>query len=209
MFDTLDIQVFTVDPTTPANDPIGFRISRTMRGEDEFRRIAARNTTTLAKDLQITDTTIYVTDASALPKPGVEQGRPGVIYINGEKITYWQIDRATDSLTQIRRGVHGTGAPLVHIKGSEVVDASLDQKIPGDTANMIWLNTTPDDQYTVTDGLGLRASVTEQALFLKAAPSNVPWLPGEYDWTDPNSGKFKYDGGPYDESKGYDSFTVE
>ena len=207
VYDTLDIQVYTVDPNAPGDAPIGFRVSRTMRGADEFRRIAAVNITQLAQDLLITDTDIVVVDASALPKPGPEQGNPGVIYINGEKLTYWQIDYATNTISQIRRSVNGTGAPAKHVAGTDVVDASIDQLIPGDAANQTWLNVTPADPYSIIDGNGLLLSNTEQAVFLKASITKLPWLPGDYEWIDPNTGSYKFDMGPYDETKGFDSYV--
>ena len=271
VYDTLDIQVYTVDPNAPGDAPIGFRIGSrghyeymnpayegkelsageefSFRGEYwrsyedtifsmsdlpdplgytvpeqdygitwktkyfrsdnvfSFRRIAAVNITQLAQDLLITDTDIVVVDASALPKPGPEQGNPGVIYINGEKLTYWKIDYATNTLSQIRRGVHGTGAPASHKAGTDVVDASIDQLIPGDAANQTWLNVTTGDPYTIVDGNGLLLSNTEQAIFLKASTTKLPWLPGDYDWVDPNTGRYKFDMGPYDEQKGFDSYV--
>lgn len=68
-----------------------------------------------------------------------------------------------NKLTQLRRGVDGTGIPMVHRTNAEVVDASLDQKLPGDAHNLTWLNMTLDQ----ADGTGLEGSVTPQALFIK------------------------------------------
>ena len=105
------------------------------------------------------------------------------------------------------RGVHGTGAPASHKAGTDVVDASIDQLIPGDAANQTWLNVTTGDPYTIVDGNGLLLSNTEQAIFLKASTTKLPWLPGDYDWVDPNTGRYKFDMGPYDEQKGFDSYV--
>jgi hypothetical protein len=53
-----------------------------------------------------------------------------VIFIDGERITYWTIDLVTNTLGQIRRGTQGTGMPIVHPAGTLVVDASDRQLIP-------------------------------------------------------------------------------
>jgi hypothetical protein len=265
MFDTLDIQVYTVDPVTPDYNKLGYRISKTMNyplakswvpgiaylagevfehagnlykarmdlisdlsdlvlpvawpdtfdtpnwtikyefvgSEWEFRRIAASAITTLAEDLLLTDTVIYVDDASKLPTPGRVQGHPGVVYINGEKIIYWTIDYTANTLGQLRRGTWGTGAATVHTAGSKVTDASAVQKMPGNAANHVWLN---QGYGTIIDGQGLHKSTTEQALFLFASPTLLPWMPGEYEWVDPNFNRFKWDMGAYDADVGFDSY---
>ena len=55
----------------------------------------------------------------------------------------------TNTLGQIRRGTQGTGTPLVHAAGVIVVDASIEQTIPGVTFGNITVdaNTAP---FTVT-----------------------------------------------------------
>jgi hypothetical protein len=163
----------------------------------EYRRMCESSTTTLARDLNIEDTVIYVTDVSKLPVPGPALPHPGVIYINGEKITYYLVDAATNSLSQIRRGVWGTGAPAKHIMGTLVVDASLEQVIPGDAANTMWLNPNYNGSPT---GPGLFGSYTEQASFIKQCATYLPWLPGEIgDHVDPNANRTRFDDDGLDE----------
>ena len=102
--------------------------------------------TTLSADLNITDSNIYVTNASVLTSPNTAQQLPGVVYINGEKIIFWTIDTVNNVLSQIRRAVDGTGAPVVHSAGSTVIDTNTSELIPsGTTANTNvhtsdWLN---------------------------------------------------------------------
>lgn len=200
VFDTLDMQVYTVDLDNPQIAPIGYRISKTLLNETkpanidaawEFRRIAKANITELAMPLDLTDTTIYVKDASKLPIPGPHLTRPGVIYINGEKITYYKIDLANNALKQIRRGVWGTGAALTHVAGSYVVDASMDQKIPDGSAGAkyeTWL-TKPSYYYDK-----LMSSTTVQAMFLKEKTTLLPHAPGENPIrVDPNVNKTRFD----------------
>jgi hypothetical protein len=239
IYDTLDIKVFTVDLNDPTNNPRGYRISKVMatdlrttfdsnitqfdstqtyfyeqpfiKNAWEFRRISVAATTTLVRDLNIDDTRIYVVNATKLPTPSPTSAHPGVIYINGEKITYYTVDLPTNSLGQLRRGVWGTGAPAKHIAGSMVVDASLDQLIPSNVdpvthivtppESLTWLN--PGDGVTIAvDGSGLFASQTDQAAFLKAQPSYLPWVPGSIGFfEDPNLHTTRFDdngAGEYD-----------
>jgi len=44
-----------------------------------------------------------------------------VIYINGERITFWDIDTSTNTLSNIRRGTLGTGQ-IEHIAGTTLYD---------------------------------------------------------------------------------------
>jgi hypothetical protein len=214
IYDTLDIKVFTIRSLdNPTDNPIGYRISKTM-GDDlsatswEFRRISAAATTTLARDLNITDTAIYVVDVTKLPVPNPALLHPGVIYINGEKITYYAVDTHNNALRQIRRGVWGTGAPLKHGLGALVVDASVEQKIPGDAANESWLKVSaipdpanPSLPSYPADGTGIFGAAvasalqaTIQAEFLAKSPSYLPWLPGQSGiYTDPNLHNTRFD----------------
>lgn len=68
-----------------------------------------------------------------------------------------------NKLTQIRRGVDGTGIPMLHMANSEIVDASLDHKLPGNAHLLSWLNMSGN----LADGTGLEGSTTSQAFFIK------------------------------------------
>jgi hypothetical protein len=126
-----------------------------------------------------------------LPVPGVATATPGVVFIGAERIVYYTIDYTTNTLGQLRRGTKGTGAASVHKAGSVVVDASVQQLIPGTTfANVtykpssniamgtagvvnegnvnLWYN-DGNHVTTATNGTGLDGSTTTAALFLKAA----------------------------------------
>jgi hypothetical protein len=163
--------------------------------------IDTAHTTTLSANLNLTDSVIYVTNASKLTSPSPNLGYPGVIYINGEKIIYWTIDTVNNTLGQIRRAVDGTGAAVVHTVGSSVVEAGISEIIPG--GNIVhtthWLNlpinganvivdnygvsladntgnlllTASSNVGAVTDGLGLENSLTEQAIFIKNLKINI------------------------------------
>ena len=155
----------------------------------------AKNTT-LASDLNITDSNVHVTNASVLTPPNSTQRLPGIVYINGEKIIFWTIDTTNNILGQIRRAVDGTGAPTVHSAGSAVIDTNLSEIIPGGNVvhTTTWLNiptgapqqitdnfsvslvdnfgnlvtTTGSAGNAVADGTGLDGSTTPQAIFIKS-----------------------------------------
>ena len=137
----------------------------------------------------------HVANAQIISSPNVSKLIPGVVFINGEKITFWGVDYVNNVLTQIRRAVDGTGAPAVHAVGTSVVDTNVNWLIPG--GNIVhtttWLNqaigapqnfvdnlnenitdnfgnilsTTGSTVGAVTDGLGLEGSRTAQALYIK------------------------------------------
>ena len=223
MFDTLDMRVFTVNLLYPTENPLGFRISKVMSTELrttfdnytttfdsnttsvyenltenmwEFRRICAAATTELAQDLLLGDNTIYVVDASKLPAPGPGIPHPGVVYINGEKITYYTRDTDLNTLGQLRRGAWGTGAPEKHNSGSLVVDASLDQKIPSfvsTVGNNVGRQTDESTDWQFDNRI-LAEGITPQALFIRDCPSYLPWPPGsDGRYVDPNANYTRFD----------------
>lgn len=115
-FDSLNIKVFTANTQTGQNQ-YAFRIFGDMSANTfnkfTYTRISNDATTTLATDLLLTDSNIYVTNASVLPTPSPELSIPGVVFINGEKIHYYSIDYTNNVLSRIRRCVDGTGFNIV------------------------------------------------------------------------------------------------
>lgn len=184
---TFDIEYNTnweVDQDNPAYPSTTFDSASTsfdfakVRAAWEFKRICAAASTTLAANLAITDTSIYVTNAATLYNPNPASPTPGIVYINSEKIIYWGLDQINGIITNFRRGTWGTGAPELHLAGSIVVDASKKQTIPGDTIVDSWLDlATVPGPGVILQGNGLRASSTTEAAFLQACPSYLPYLP--------------------------------
>ena len=151
---------------------IAFRIWKDMFDKTSYYRIATANITTLSTALTMTDIEINVTDATKLMTPVPTTASPGVIFINGERIEYWEIDG--NKLKRIRRGTWGTGAHATHASGSEVVDSSKQQLIPGSTVHTkVWYDqgTTPA---AATNGLGLGMATSKEVTFLKEAPLSTP-----------------------------------
>lgn len=88
MFDSVNIQVFS--NVAPDTNDYAFRLFDNMTQDHTFYRISNASTTTLSRDLLITDDKIFVADASRLPSPNRVDGIPGMVFINGEKIHYYR-----------------------------------------------------------------------------------------------------------------------
>jgi fluoride ion exporter CrcB/FEX len=88
MYDALEMRVFS--NTTGNTATYGFRLFQPMSSNIQYTRISANTTTTLFSSLGITDSVIYLTDASVMPDPNPMNNIPGVVFINGEKIHYYQ-----------------------------------------------------------------------------------------------------------------------
>lgn len=96
---------------------------------EDVTYLATSANTTLASALSLTANTISVVDSSVLSAPNPGTATPGVVFINGERITYWTKNDSTNTLGQIRRSTQGTGA-AVHAAGSIVTDGSASQIVP-------------------------------------------------------------------------------
>lgn len=105
-----------------------YRILKDMNDNYTFLRIDSSATTTLAANLALTDSNIYVVDARVLPEPAIAGGQSGVIFINGERIVYNYKDNTANVLGQLMRGTLGTGAST-HLIGDTVVDGSQGQVV--------------------------------------------------------------------------------
>lgn len=110
-------------------DTFSYRVFKDMNDNVEYLRVQESSTTTLAANLNWNDDTISVVNSSVLVTPNPAAGIPGVVFINGERITYYTKDDGTNTLGQIRRGTLGTGAK-VHTVGASVVDGGVDQVVP-------------------------------------------------------------------------------
>jgi hypothetical protein len=158
IFDTLEIRVFHkfAGAATPN---ITFRMFKNLLNQYSYYRMSSTNATTLSQPLLISDTEISVVSAVALDAPSPTSATPGVIFIKGERITYFERDIVNNKLRRIRRGTVGTGAPAVHASGTAVVGAGARQALI-DAHTTVWYN-------PIT---GLETSTTDIAKFLKEQP---------------------------------------
>jgi len=129
--DSLSIRVETDDDL--AGVKYIYRIDKDSRDVTSYLVVSSAKTTKLVQDLRYDDDRIYVEtlDNVTLPNPGLRV--PGMIYIGGEKIEFWQIDNALNAIKNPIRGVNGTSTPEVHAAGSVVEDQSYHRVIPETT----------------------------------------------------------------------------
>jgi len=86
-YDTLDMRIYTkIDGNA---NVAAYRIFDNMVDEASYLRISSANITILTQTLYQTDANIYVANAAVLTAPSVTYARPGVIFINGERITFY------------------------------------------------------------------------------------------------------------------------
>jgi len=140
--DRLDVMYFAVESAVNAT---GFRIFKDMLNRTFYKRISSLQTTTLTAALDIADTSMSVEDGTVLSTPDASANRPGVIFIDKERIEFFQ--KSGNTLSQIRRGTLGTGIKA-HAAGAQVVDAGSNQTVP--YADTISTSTHTGDGSTAT-----------------------------------------------------------
>jgi len=157
IFDTLDMRIWNDDSTAT-----GMRIFKNMTNNYSYLRLT--ETTTLSQDLNMTDTVIHIDNVSNLADPNAELGYPGVLFVNGERIEYYTIDRVHNTITNFRRGTQGTGVPDTHESGSIIEDGSRNQIVPDAAFGInLW-----------KFGTKLDANTSELANFLRSSPADLP-----------------------------------
>jgi len=122
--DRIDILQFS---NNVATKEIGYRIFRDITGRTHYKRINDRNSYELEEDLYYYDTRIVLTDASNIMDPDPLRNLPGIIWIDGERIEFF--NKSGNILTQLRRGTLGTGIPEFHAAGSYVLGQGPDETI--------------------------------------------------------------------------------
>lgn len=88
MYDAMEMSVFS--NTVGNTYTYGFRVFQPMSANVEYTRISANATTALSANLTLTDDEILVVDVSKLPTPAPDTNTPGVVFVNGERIHYYQ-----------------------------------------------------------------------------------------------------------------------
>jgi hypothetical protein len=110
------------------NERFGYRIFKDILNRTHYKRLNKDKTYNLAQDLQITDSSIHLVDASGITEPSKSLNLPGVLFIEGERIEYFEVSGNT--LSQLRRGTLGTGARTIYTAGTELMDQSVSESIP-------------------------------------------------------------------------------
>jgi len=128
--DSLNIMVATKIPYDNPQYLVKYRILKNQAGETTYLAMSADAVTTLAQDLHYGDTEIHLTNLSAITMPNVSKKTPGIVYINGERIKFWQVDRPGNIIRNPSRGVDYTATPQVHPAGTLVEDQAPKFEIP-------------------------------------------------------------------------------
>jgi len=123
--DTIEVFHFSGTEMKPK---YGFRIFKDMLDRTHYKRLNDENTYQLASDLNWYDTSINLVSSEGIEEPNVGSTVPGVIFIEGERIEYFQ--KTGNNLRQLRRGTLGTGTKQIYLKGTSVTGQGLDETIP-------------------------------------------------------------------------------
>ena len=124
--DVIEIIQYSSDgPLTPK---FGFSQFKDILNRNIYKRLGDVAPLKLAEELKVTDKQINLIDASTISAPDKNSGIPGILFINGERITF--LIKQGNVLKQIQRATLGTGAPDVHPAGSDVYNQGLQQTAP-------------------------------------------------------------------------------
>jgi hypothetical protein len=158
-----DIVAVTSFTNSIVPDSMGFRIFKDMRDNVAVYRNNTGSQTFLTRTLKWTDDVIYVNDASKLGTPNLNAAIFGILEINGERITYRDVDLVNNTVSGLRRGTAGTGMQREHSVNALVTDLSRGQLLQT-SYDQIWY-----DQGTTTasNGIALQQQTTTAAKFLK------------------------------------------
>jgi len=121
------IDVMTLGETI-IKSAFAYRMFKDMLNRSTYKRMDDESTTMLVSPLKYADLDIYVQDSSNLSNPDRENKRPGVVFIDGERIEYYQ--KSGNKLTRLHRGTLGTGIKDEYSVGTLVRDQSVGQTIP-------------------------------------------------------------------------------
>ena len=111
--DVVDVIQFGNTPITPK---FGYRIFKDMLNRTHYKRLNQKNSYVLASPLNWYDVRIMLDDVTGMFVPNKAQNIPGVLFIDGERIEYFEISGNT--LRQLRRGTLGTGVKDVYQIGT-------------------------------------------------------------------------------------------
>ena len=109
---------------------IEFRTFKDLNDNTRYYAVSPKRTTRLFADLAYDDEWIYVENVANFQSPDPSANNAGVIFIDGERITYGVVDLVNDALGNLRRGTAGTGTRALYSAGTRVTDAGNNLEIP-------------------------------------------------------------------------------
>ena len=153
-----DIVTVTLESENIVPDEMKFQIFKDMNDTAGIWRCGEQSTSALIKQVDLTDDVIYVKDASKLPIPDLDNSQFGFIMIGGERISYRTRDLVTNTVSNLRRGIHGT-AVTTHALGTDVINMSSNEYVDWNYNQSLYAN----------NGLPLTQTDTVPAKFLRRA----------------------------------------
>lgn len=106
----------------------GFRQFKDMLNRTHYKRLGNTNKYYLSQELHWHSQAIYLESTEGLTEPNISLGKPGIVFIDGERIEYFI--KANNKLEQLRRGTLGTGIKDTYSAGTELFDQSAYQTVP-------------------------------------------------------------------------------
>jgi hypothetical protein len=148
-------------------ETLSWRYHMDILGGLKVYRYNTEAQTTLIAAITQDSTVITVGDSSVLTRPSPETGKPGIIWIENERIEFWRIDG--NDLTMLVRGTLGTSV-TDHAEMSTVFDGGQANIVPTPEDLHHWY----DQLYPMWNDLGstISDSTTIEALFLKEKPGS-------------------------------------
>ena len=141
--DIIDVIHFTAPISTPT---IAWQQFKDILNRTHYKRVDNNDGIKLASPLSFNDLRIVVVQgADRLPTPDKRSNKPGVIWLDGERIEYFA--KTGNDLRQLRRGTLGTGVKDVYPTNTPVYGGGIDKNIPYTDETIVW---SPVD--TVTEG---------------------------------------------------------
>jgi hypothetical protein len=123
--DVIDIIQFA---NTPTVQKFGYRIFKDMLNRTHYKRLNQNNSYKLALPLNYYDKRIVFDDVTRMFVPDKARNIPGVLFLDGERIEYFEI--SGNSVTQLRRGSLGTGVKNVYAAGTIAYGQGPNETIP-------------------------------------------------------------------------------
>jgi len=120
--------IITSIADTAVTSVLGYKVFTDILNRTQYKRLSAIDSTQLEQVLYSTSTEMVVSDARALTAPNIATKTPGVAFVAGERIEFWNVDGNT--ISNLRRGTLGTGAREFYPVGTTVADQSMKQNIP-------------------------------------------------------------------------------
>jgi len=122
--DRIDVLQFGTAPSTPK---YGYRIFKDMLNRTHYKRLNQDNSYVLATPLNYYDARILLDDTTGIFQPNRAKNIPGVLFIEGERIEYFEIKG--NALLQLRRGTLGTGVKTIYDTGTELLGQGPEETI--------------------------------------------------------------------------------